>query len=224
MKSSANAKLEVIYLDNHLLVVDKPAGLLTQPNSTNAPNLEDQAKAFIKEKYHKPGRVFLIPIHRLDKPVSGLVVFARTSKALSRLNEQMRQKSIQKFYFALIEGTLKNKTGTLKHTLSHGSHRAHVSNSPQAKEALLSYEVLQEKSDTTLVKIELHTGRYHQIRAQWSHEGHPIVGDTKYGSTRTFPQGIIALHHGILKLEHPVSKEKLLFETRKRYKDFQNLT
>lgn len=209
MKSSANA-LDVLYLDNHLLAVNKPAGLLTQPTTSDAPDLETQAKAFLKQKFKKEGNVFLHPIHRLDKPVSGIVLFARSSKALSRLNAQMRQKTIQKTYFAKVEGHLKSSSGTLKHTLSHASHRAQVS--PSGKEALLSYTVLKTYPHSTLVTITLHTGRYHQIRAQFAHSGHPIVGDAKYGSTQKSPS--IALHHGIFTFEHPISKESITLKSK----------
>ena len=204
MKCSAK-DLEVLYLDNHLLAVNKPPGLLTQPTTTGAPDLETLAKAWIKKKFEKKGNVFLHPIHRLDKPVSGIVLFARTSKALSRLNAQMRQKTLHKVYFAKVEGHLTSPNGTLKHTLTHGSHKALLS--PSGKEALLSYTTLKTYPHSTLIEIVLHTGRYHQIRAQWGHSGHPIVGDLKYGSTQKASR--IALHHGRLTFAHPISKHQL---------------
>ena len=204
MKSLDNV-LEVLYLDNHLLAVNKPAGLLTQPNDTDNPDLETQAKAWIKEKFQKKGNVFLHPIHRLDKPVSGIVLFARTSKALSRLNAQMRQKAIQKIYFAQVEGHLSSDKGELRHTLSHEAYHAKVSS--QGKEAHLSYRVLYADAQSTFVEIDLHTGRYHQIRAQFSYIGHPIVGDIKYGSIHKTPR--IALHHMKSLFEHPISKEQV---------------
>ena len=204
MKSS-DKELEILYLDNHLLAVNKPAGLLTQPNNTDAPSLESLAKAYLKKKFKKNGNVFLHSVHRLDKPVSGIVLFARTSKALSRLNAQMRNKAIQKIYFAQVEGHLKSLNGTLKHTLAHGSHRARLS--PTGKEALLSYTICKTYANSTLVEIDLQTGRYHQIRAQFAHIGHPIVGDTTYGSTQKSSR--ISLHHGKMIFEHPISKEKI---------------
>ena len=205
--------LNVLYLDNHLLAVNKPAGLLTQPNNTDAPSLESLAKAYLKKKFKKKGSVFLHSIHRLDKPVSGIVLFARTSKALSRLNSQMRKKNIQKIYFAKVEGHLKSPTGTLKHTLSPGSHRAHLS--PSGKEALLTYTIRKTTAHSTLVEIDLQTGRYHQIRAQFAHIGHPIVGDIKYGSTQKSSR--IALHHGKITFEHPISKEKLTITSKPHF-------
>ncbi len=206
MKFSDN----VIYLDNHILVVKKQAGLLTQSDGT-APSLEEETKQFIKDKFDKKGNVFLVPIHRLDKPVSGIVIFARTSKALSRLNEQMRAKSIKKTYFALVEGYLQKKEGVLEHDLIHGNYRAHVKSSPDSKRAKLLYKVLEEKENCTLLKIELFTGRYHQIRIQLSTIGHPILGDQKYGSHVKYRNREIALHHGETTFQHPIAKESLTF-------------
>lgn len=203
MKPSDSA----IYSDNHLLVLDKPAGVATQPDFT------DIAKAFVKTQYHKPGDVFLHPIHRLDKPVSGLVLFARTSKALSRLQEQMRERKIEKSYLAWVEGNLPQAEGRLVHFLEHGSFQAYVSAS--GKEAILDYKIVEQKSGLSLVEIRLVTGRYHQIRAQFSAVGCPIVGDEKYGSRRpwsTWSTGI-ALHHARMRLTHPVTKEILTLES-----------
>lgn len=187
----------MIYCDNHLLVLVKPPGIATQPD------FHEQAKAYIKERFQKPGKVFLEPIHRLDKPVSGLVIFARTSKALSRLNEMQRQRSIKKFYRAKVEGKPPEE-GTLRHYLTHGNFRAHVD--PNGKEAILHFK----RVGSNEVEIELITGRYHQIRAQFAAEGFPIVGDAKYGSkTRS---DSLALVHYCIELEHPVTKEPLIFE------------
>ncbi len=210
MKSSVK-DLEILCEDNHLLAVNKPAGLLTQPNQTDALSLEDLAKEYIKKKYHKKGNVFLHPIHRLDKPVSGIVLFARTSKALSRLNSQMRAHKIQKTYAAKVEGHFKKKSGELRHQLSHGSHRANVKKTTTSKEAILSYTVKKEYAHATLLLVQLHTGRYHQIRAQLSHVGHPILGDTKYGATQKFSR--LALHHTQLIFYHPVTNEILTLES-----------
>ncbi len=197
--------LKLLLVDNHLLAVGKPKGLLTQPNQTGAPNLEDLAKAWVKNKYHKKGNVFLHPIHRLDKPVSGIVLFARTSKALSRLNAQMRERTLVKTYIAEVEGHLSETSGELRHSLLHASHHARVD--PTGKPAHLSFAVIEERPKTTLVLVTLHTGRYHQIRAQFAHIGHPILGDAKYGAAQSSPQ--IALHHSELVFEHPISKEKV---------------
>lgn len=210
MKCSVNA-LEILYEDNHLLAINKPAGLLTQPNQTDAPSLEELAKSYIKKKYRKKGNVFLHAIHRLDKPVSGIVLFARTSKALSRLNSQMRERRIQKTYAAKVEGHLKEKTGKLCHQLSHGSHRASVKKGGSSKKAILSYTVKKEYPHSTLLLIELYTGRYHQIRAQLSQVGHPILGDTKYGAVQKFSR--LALHHTQLIFYHPITNEILTIQS-----------
>ena len=199
-------ELEVLYLDNHLLAVNKPAPLLTQPNNSNAPNLETLSREWVKKRYKKEGNIFLHPIHRLDKPVSGIVLFARTSKALSRLNAQIRDRVVQKIYFAKVEGELYPHTNILKHSLLHASHRAHISS--LGKEALLSYTIHKRLSSSTLVKIELYTGRYHQIRAQFAHIGHPIIGDGRYGSLCNLSH--IALHHSKMVFAHPTSKERVV--------------
>lgn len=201
MKLSDSA---ILYHDNHLLVVDKPADVATQPD------LAEMAKAWVKQKYHKPGAVFLHPVHRLDKPVSGLVLFARTSKALSRLQERMRERKIEKTYLAWVEGPLSPAEGRLVHYLEHGSFQAFVS--PKGKEAILDYRVIEKKGGKILVEIQLVTGRYHQIRAQFSKIGSPILGDEKYGSCHSWSHGI-ALHHAKIHFTHPVTHELLTLES-----------
>lgn len=205
---------EVTFCDNHLLVANKPGGLLTQPDDSGEDSLEAFAKRWVKKEYHKPGEVFLHAIHRLDRPVSGLVLFARTSKALSRLNEQSRNQEIQRTYLAEVEGILPLKEGRLDHYLIHGDHRAIVSKEgvQDAKHARLSFQVVRFNPHSTLVSIELETGRYHQIRAQFSATGHPIVGDKRYGAKSDLG-GEIHLHCAQLKLQHPVTKECLKFES-----------
>lgn len=206
--------MEIIFCDNHLLVVSKPAGLSTQPHEGSKSSLQELAKAWIKKKFQKRGNVFLEPVHRLDKPVSGLVVFARTSKALSRLQAMMREHQIEKTYFAWVEGSLPQKEGTLEHYLVHDEHKARVvePSHKEAKFARLHYKQLEEKKGKTLVEIRLETGRYHQIRVQFSAIGCPIVGDTKYANAAIRKNDRIALHSGRLKFVHPVSKELLSFE------------
>lgn len=212
MKSLDN--VEVLYVDNHLVVAAKPCGLLTQPDDSGAPNLEDSVKLWIKNEYQKKGNVFLHAIHRLDRPVSGLVLFARTSKALSRLNELVRLQEIQRIYLAEVEGMLTKKDGQLDHYLIHGDHRAILAkkDDPEAKHARLSYKTVKRKTHSTLVEIELETGRYHQIRAQFSAIGHPIVGDRRYGS-QTGDGNSIRLHGQKLLFLHPVTKELVTCET-----------
>jgi len=194
--------MRALYLDNHLLALDKPPDLLTQGTKENPHSLEEEAKAFLKKKFNKPGAVFLHPVHRLDKPVSGIVLFARTSKALSRLNKAMRERKVRKIYHALIEGSLTPPEGELIHLLEHGSHRAIVG---RGKEAKLHYKTLEKRGNHSLIEVELATGRYHQIRAQLSTAGHPIVGDKKYGAAS--PDKRINLTHYKMSVPHPVTGE-----------------
>lgn len=213
MKSSDS----VHYVDNHLLLANKRAGLLTQPDGSGTPDLETELKAWVKEEYQKPGAVFLHAVHRLDKPVSGLVLFARTSKALSRLNTQVRNGQIKRFYLAEVEGIVSENEGRLEHFLRHGSHSAVLStkSDPEAKLALLSYKVERRGEKTTLLRIELHTGRYHQIRAQCAAVRHPIVGDHRYGARGM--GDVILLHCANLLFTHPVTQEELAFEAEKPF-------
>ncbi|MGB7977645.1 MAG: RNA pseudouridine synthase [Chlamydiales bacterium] len=208
------SNIEIIYCDNHLLVASKPPGLLTQPDESGGDSLETFAKAWVKQEYNKPGAVYLHAVHRLDKPVSGLVLFARTSKALSRLNEQSRNQEIQRIYIAEVEGILPAKEGRLDHYLIHGDHRALIAKQSDkgAKHARLTYNVLHFRPHTTLISIELETGRYHQIRAQFGAEGYPILHDERYGAQAG--DGIaIHLHSAKLAFEHPVTKEVLTFDS-----------
>ena len=207
--------MNIVYEDNHVLVVDKPAGLLTQPSGTKQENLEDRCKQWLKDKYNKPGAVYIHAIHRLDKQVSGLVLFAKTSKALSRLNESMRTKEPAKIYLALVEGSLPQSEGILENYLIHDSHHARISSqdNPQAKVARLRYVIIKRSGNRSLVEITLETGRYHQIRVQLSAAGAPIVGDIRYGSKTKLDGDAIALHHHRLSFRHPVSGESLAFES-----------
>ncbi len=203
---------EILYIDNHLAIGVKPCGMLTQPNGGE--NLEGFVKGWIKQEYQKKGNVFLHAIHRLDRAVSGLVLFARTSKALSRLNEKVRLQEIQRIYIAEVEGFLSKKEGQLDHFLIHGEHQALIGKKEDkdAKHARLYYKVLKQKPHSTIVEIELETGRYHQIRAQFSTTGHPIVGDRLYGSNSG--DGLaIRLHGHKLLFEHPITKEILTFQS-----------
>jgi len=206
----------VLYEDNHLIAVNKPAGMLTQPAEGINDSLENTVKEYLKNKYSKPGNVFLGVVHRLDRPVSGIVIFAKTSKALSRVNAMIRDREMRKTYCALVEGHLKEDSGILEHFLRHGDHIAHVCrpHDPGAKIARLHYKTLEKNETTTLLEIDLETGRYHQIRAQCAAVGCPIVGDAKYGSRTPFADGAIALHHSCLKLHHPVTKTLLHIECR----------
>ena len=175
----------------------------------------DQVKDWIKTEYKKPGKVFLGLVHRLDRPVSGIVVFARTSKGASRLSEQFRKQTTKKIYRALVEGTPQSQQASLKHYLrKEKSLKATVfpRATPNTKEALLDYEVIETLQNTSLLDIHLHTGRFHQIRAQLAFIGHPIVGDKKYGAHSALPEGQIALHAQRMLFNHPASKEEIIID------------
>ena len=198
--------MHLLFQDNHILVAVKPANLLTQEDDTKRDNFTDLLKEKLKKDLQKE-RIFLHPVHRLDKAVSGIVLFARSSKALSRLNEQQRERKMEKTYFALVEGRIDKERGELEDSLIHTRFKAKFS--PKGKKAFLAYEVVGKKRNTTLIKISLLTGRYHQIRAQLSFFHHPIVGDAKYGSSKK--RGRICLHHAEIAFFHPVTKERLFF-------------
>jgi len=209
-------ELDILYSDNHLLVVNKPAGMPTQPNDTGEMSLEDVCKERVRNECNKPGNVYLHALHRIDKPVSGVVVFARTSKALSRLNESMRARETKKIYKALVSPPPTKEEGTLEHLLVHVDLRAVVVSKPsaEAKLARLHYKSERKDKHIALLEIELETGRYHQIRAQMSAIGSPIVGDGKYGSKESFKGSskAIALQHSHFEIPHPVTKERLCFK------------
>jgi len=211
----------IIYCDNHLLIADKPPNLLTQ-SEEDIEGLTDWAKNWIKKEFAKAGNVFLHPVHRLDRAAMGLVLFARTSKALARLNSAMRARTIIKKYVAIIEGTPAKKEGILEHILLHDAHRARLVKESDigAKKAELHYRVLATKAGKTLVEIELYTGRYHQIRAQFSLIGHPVWGDKKYASVMPYPQEGIALCHQSLAFEHPVQQKKMTFFSKQKLMDW----
>lgn len=197
------AGVEVLFEDNHLLALNKPANLATQPSLDNSTSLEDDAKAYIKKSQNKPGNVYLHPIHRLDKPTSGVVLFAKTSKALSRLQEMMRERKIKKTYIAIVCGKLQSPEGTLEHNLLHDDYKACVAKN--GKPCTLHYKVVGFAGNHSIVLVDLVTGRYHQIRAQFQAIGHPVLGDKKYNSTHAFYKEIIALHHKTMAFIHPVT-------------------
>lgn len=203
-----------IFEDNHLLVLNKPPGLLTQPSGTEQNSLEQQAKEWLKTARNKPGNVFLEAVHRLDKPVSGIVIFGKTSKALSRLNASIREGKSKKIYWGWVEGEDMPDSDQLEHYLIHSNFHAEIvdKHHPEGKKAQLLYRTLERKNGRTLLEITLITGRYHQIRLQLATIGHPIWGDKKYGSIHGLEQEAIALHHSSLSLPHPISKEWLTFE------------
>jgi 23S rRNA pseudouridine1911/1915/1917 synthase len=204
----------VLYEDNQIIVVFKPAGMLVQSDASGEPTLMDFAKNWIAEKYAKPGKVFLGLVHRIDRRVQGLVVFGRTSKGAARLSEQIRTRAIEKTYRAWIEGDIAGESGELTHWLSQndGYVTAHDSAGEGRKEARLGWKVLRRTSRTTLLEIDLHTGRKHQIRIQLARIGHPILGDDRYGGKSQWPPPGIALISFRLRFKHPTRDEMLAFE------------
>lgn len=208
--------IDVLYEDNHLIAINKPAGLLSQPTDLENDSAETRVKAWLKKKYQKPGNVFAGVVHRLDRPVSGILLIAKTSKGLSRLNQTIRSKEMKKTYYAIVEGILKQKEGTLTHYLIHGDHSSIVSTpqNKEAKQAKLHYKVLKESPKGTLVEVDLETGRYHQIRCQFAATGHPIIGDKRYGGKNILdlPTNAIALHHIRLVFTHPITKAQITIE------------
>lgn len=206
-------KLDIVHEDNHLLIINKPSGLLVQGDRTADICLTDIAKNYIKQKYNKPGNVYLGLVHRLDRPVSGLVILAKTSKALTRMNEQFRNKTIDKIYWAITNRMLPSMEGKLVNWLIKDHQKNVVSVFRKEKEgsikAELEYKTLSNIHSFYLTEIKLITGRFHQIRAQFSAVGCPIVGDKKYGYTTPNPDKSICLHARKLVFRHPVKNEEL---------------
>lgn len=204
---------DILYEDNHLLVVNKHCGDLVQPDPSGESALEDRIKAFIKARDRKPGEVFLGVVHRIDRPVSGAVLFAKTSKALVRLNEMIREGRIRKVYWALTENRPEAEEGTLRHYILRDGRtnrsKACDAPRPEAKEGRLSYRVVGAGTHYTLLEVELLTGRHHQIRAQLAKIGCPIRGDLKYGARRSLPGGGISLHSRRMEFDHPVRHESV---------------
>lgn len=203
-------KLNVIYLDNHLLVCEKPAGLLSQSDITGDIDLLTLGKNHLKSRFQRPGNVFLGLVHRLDRPASGLMVFARTSKAAARLCLQFKNRNVSKHYFAIVEGHPPVKGVLEDHMLKDGRSARIVKKShPKGKSAKLEYEVIAKHGWTSLVSIKLHTGRPHQIRLQFSSREFPLLGDKRYGAERSFQDNQLALHSWQLGFEHPTKKEEM---------------
>ena len=211
-KRPTRSGLEVLYEDNHLLVINKPAGLATQGVAEDEPSAVKLAKEYIKRKYKKPGNVYVGVVSRLDAAVSGVLVLARTSKAAARLSEQFRERQTRKIYWAVVEKPPKQNEATLTDWLKKDEKTQRMvvatAHAIGAQKARLSYRVLKRLPTGALLEIELETGRKHQIRVQLAHHGIPILGDRKYGSRRPFPAGI-ALHARTLEIAHPVKKETL---------------
>lgn len=208
-------KLKILYEDNHIIVVEKPPNVPSQADKTTDEDMITIIKKYIKEKYNKPGNVYLGLVHRLDRPVGGVMVFAKTSKAASRLSEQVRNKTFKKEYLAIVDGKLDVKSGTLEDYLvkNERNNLSKVTNkeTKNAKYAKLDYEVLKYSKEINLsvLRILLHTGRHHQIRVQLANMGHSICGDQKYGTRGRGKQ--ISLWAYKLTIEHPITKESMTF-------------
>lgn len=204
--------LEILYEDNHCLAILKPAGAVSAHFQGDEETLDRAVKAYLKAKYQKPGNVFLGVVHRLDRPVSGVLLFARTSKAAARLSEQFRTGSVEKVYWAVVEGAVEPAAGSLEDWLRKDERAGRVEvvepHADGAKQALLHYTVRGTHHGLTLVELRPQTGRTHQLRVQLAHHGHPIHGDAKYGAVHTFASGI-ALHARSLTFLHPVRYEPI---------------
>lgn len=216
----------VIYEDNHLLVVNKASGILVQGDETGDTPLVELCKSYIKEKYNKPGAVFLGVVHRLDRPVSGIVVLARTSKALERMNALFREKQTKKTYWAIVDKKPKQSEDRLVHWLLKDEKKnkttAYTRKTVHALESELSYKLVQGSSNLFLLEVNPVTGRPHQIRVQLSSIGCPIVGDLKYGASEANPDGSICLHAKKLEFVHPVKNEPMKFEAEPPSTEFWN--
>jgi len=209
--------LKILFEDNHLLVIDKPALIATMGVAEDEPSLLKEAKAYLRRKYNKPGNVYLGVVSRLDSFVSGAIIFARTSKSASRLSAQMRAGTIKKKYWAIVPDRLSKRNGTLEHYVfkDDSKHRMFASpyQSPDSKKARLHYRTIGTWNDQCLLEIDLETGRKHQIRVQFSQVNCPIIGDRKYDSTYSFEKGI-ALHCRSLHFEHPTQKTGITVESK----------
>lgn len=205
--------MTVVYEDNHIIIVNKTASEIVQGDKTGDVPLSETVKQYLKEKYHKPGNVFIGVTHRLDRPVSGLVVFAKTSKALSRLNEMFKNSEVKKTYWAIVKQTPAETEGELVNYLVRNEKQnksyAYDTEKPGSKKAILHYRLIARSDNYCLLEVDLKTGRHHQIRCQLAKMGCPIKGDLKYGFPRSNPDGSICLHARRVRFVHPVSKEQI---------------
>ena len=203
--------MTVVYEDNHIIIVNKTASEIVQGDKTGDVPLSETVKQYLKEKYHKPGNVFIGVTHRLDRPVSGLVVFAKTSKALSRLNEMFKNSEVKKTYWAIVKQMPAETEGELVNYLVRNEKQnksyAYDTEKPGSKKAILHYRLIARSDNYSLLEVDLKTGRHHQIRCQLAKMGCPIKGDLKYGFPRSNPDGSICLHARRVRFVHPVSKE-----------------
>lgn len=211
--SSTKDTLQVLFEDNHIIIVNKRAGDIVQGDKTRDIPLSDIVKHYIKEKYHKPGDVFLGVVHRLDRPTSGIVIFARTSKALERLNKMLREQQVKKTYWAVVKNQPIKESNTLinflKKNPKNNKSTVFHKESSGSKKAILHYQTIKKLDNYSLLEIDLETGRHHQIRAQLSYAGSPIKGDLKYGFDRSNKDGSIHLHARKIQFVHPIKKEEV---------------
>jgi 23S rRNA pseudouridine1911/1915/1917 synthase len=210
---SNKSNLQILHEDNHIIVINKRVGDIVQGDKTGDKPLSEVVKEYIKEKHNKPGEVFLGVVHRLDRPTTGIVVFAKTSKALTRLNELFSNRETQKTYWAVVKNKPPKNEDNLIHFLKrnekNNTSKAHLKEIPESKKASLDYKIIKELTNYFALEINLHTGRHHQIRAQLAAIGCSIKGDLKYGFDRSNPDGGIHLHARKLNFIHPVSKEEI---------------
>jgi 23S rRNA pseudouridine1911/1915/1917 synthase len=210
---SNKSNLQILHEDNHIIVINKRVGDIVQGDKTGDKPLSEVVKEYIKDKYNKPGEVFLGVVHRLDRPTTGIVVFAKTSKALERLNKMFSERETQKTYWAVVKNKPPKNEDNLIHFLKrnekNNTSKAHLKEVPESKKASLDYKIIKELNNYFALEINLHTGRHHQIRAQLQAIGCPIKGDLKYGFDRSNPDGGIHLHARKLHFIHPVSKEEI---------------
>ncbi len=208
--------LEVLHEDNHTIVINKRSGDIVQGDKTGDEPVSERIKRYLKEKYNKPGNVFCGVVHRLDRPTTGALLFARTSKALSRLNDQFRTKDVEKIYWAVVENMPPKESDTLVHYLQRNEKQnksyAHLKEVPNSKKAILHYTLIAKSDNYFLLEIKLETGRHHQIRSQLSSIGCCIKGDLKYGAKRSNKDGSIHLHARRLSFDHPTTKERIVVE------------
>ena len=208
--------MTVVYEDNHIIIVNKTASEIVQGDKTGDTPLSEIVKQYLKEKYQKPGNVFIGVTHRLDRPVSGLVVFAKTGKALSRLNEMFKNSEVKKTYWAVVKNLPREEEGELVNYLVRNEKQnksyAYDKEVPGSKKAILRYRIIGRSQNYYLLEVDLKTGRHHQIRCQLAKMGSPIKGDLKYGSPRSNPDGSICLHARSIRFVHPVSKELIEVE------------
>jgi len=208
---STKENLQILYEDNHILVINKQVGDIVQGDKTGDKPLSEVVKEYLKDKYNKPGKVFLGVVHRLDRPTSGIVIFSKTSKALVRLNKMLREKTINKTYWAIIKNKPEKEIDTLVHYLKknpkNNKSTAYKNETEGAKKAVLHYEIIKKLNTYYLLEIDLKTGRHHQIRAQLAAIGSPIKGDLKYGFPRSNKDASISLHARSIEFIHPVKKE-----------------